>query len=98
MAAQRRLRRRSNGNGDGGAAMEVAVVVAAQQWGRSNGGGGAAMVVDRSHRRAPVKNYKRYGTKYVSYDAQLCPVIAKGLRAPNAQLTHQIVNRHHEEL
>ena len=36
--------------------------------------------------------------KYVSYDAQLCPVIAKGQRAPNAQLTHQIVDRHHEEL
>ena len=36
--------------------------------------------------------------KYVSYDAQLCPVIAKGQRAPNAQLTHQIVNRPHEEL
>ena len=36
--------------------------------------------------------------KYVSYDAQLCPVIAKGQRALNAQLTHQIVNRHHEEL
>ena len=38
------------------------------------------------------------GTKYVSYDAQLCPLIDKGQRAPNAQLTHQIVNRHHEEL
>jgi hypothetical protein len=25
--------------------------------------------------------------KYVGYDAQLCPVIAKGQRAPNAQLT-----------
>ena len=36
--------------------------------------------------------------KYVSYDAQLCPVIAKGQRAPNAQLTHQIVNLHHEDL
>ncbi len=36
--------------------------------------------------------------KYVSYDAQLCPVIAKGQKAPNAQLTHQIVDRHHEEL
>jgi hypothetical protein len=38
------------------------------------------------------------GTKNVSYDAQLCPVIAKGQRAPNAQLTHQIVDRHHEDL
>jgi len=38
------------------------------------------------------------GTKYVSYDAQLCPLIDKGQRAPNAQLTHQIVDRHHEEL
>ena len=36
--------------------------------------------------------------KYVSYDAQLCPVIAKEQRAPNAQLTHQIVDRHHEDL
>ncbi len=36
--------------------------------------------------------------KYVSYDTQLCPVIAKGQRAPNAQLTHQIVDRHHEDL
>ena len=36
--------------------------------------------------------------KYVSYDAQLCPVIAKGQRAPNAQLTHQIVDRHYEDL
>jgi hypothetical protein len=36
--------------------------------------------------------------KYVSCDAQLCPVIAKGQRAPNAQLAHQIVDRHHEEL
>jgi hypothetical protein len=32
------------------------------------------------------------------YDAQLCPVIAKGQRAPNAHLTHQIFGRHHEEL
>ena len=38
------------------------------------------------------------GTKYVSYDAQFCPVIAEGQRAPNAQLTHQIIDRHHEEL
>jgi hypothetical protein len=38
------------------------------------------------------------GTKYVSYDAQLCPLIDKGQRAPNAQLAHQIVNRHHDEL
>ncbi len=36
--------------------------------------------------------------KYVSYDAQLCLVIAKGQRAPNAQLTHQIVNRPHRGL
>ena len=44
----------------------------------------------------PVKNYVEH--KYVSYDAQLCPVIVKGQRAPNAPLTHQIVDRHHEEL
>ena len=36
--------------------------------------------------------------QHVSYDAQLCPVIAKGQRAPNAQVTCQIVNRHYEEL
>ena len=36
--------------------------------------------------------------KYVSYEAQLCPFIAKRQRAPNAQLTHQIVDRHHEKL
>ena len=36
--------------------------------------------------------------KNVSYDAQLCPIFAKGQRAPNAQLTHQIVDKHHEEL
>ncbi len=38
------------------------------------------------------------GSKNVSYDTLLCPVIAKGQRVPNAQLTHQIVDRHHEEL
>jgi hypothetical protein len=38
------------------------------------------------------------GTKYVSSDAQFCPVIAKGQRAPNEQLTYQIIDRHHEEL
>jgi hypothetical protein len=38
------------------------------------------------------------GNKNVGYEAQLCPIIAKGQRAPNAQLTHQIINRHHEEL
>ena len=38
------------------------------------------------------------GNKNVSYDAQLCPIFAKGQRAPNAQLTNQIVNRHHDEL
>jgi len=41
---------------------------------------------------------REHKIKYVSYDAQLCPDIAKGQRAPNAQLTHQIVNRHHEDL
>ena len=30
--------------------------------------------------------------------AQLCPIIAKSQRAPNAQLTCLIVNRHYEEL
>jgi hypothetical protein len=35
--------------------------------------------------------------KNVSYDAQLCPIIAKSQRAPNAQLTRQIVDRHYEE-
>ena len=36
--------------------------------------------------------------KNVTYDGQLCPVIAKGQIASNAQLTHMIVNSHHEEL
>ena len=36
--------------------------------------------------------------KNVTYDGQQCPIIAKGQRAHNAQLTHQIVNRHNEEL
>jgi hypothetical protein len=52
---------------------------------------------------APAVNTHSYqskirGTKYVSYDAQLCPLIDKGQRAPNAQVTCQIVNRHSEEL
>jgi hypothetical protein len=38
------------------------------------------------------------GPKYVSYDEQLCPLIDKGQRAPNAQVTCQIVNRYNEEL
>jgi hypothetical protein len=38
------------------------------------------------------------GTKNVSYDAQLCPVIAKGQRAPNARVTCQIFNKNYEEL
>ncbi len=38
------------------------------------------------------------GPKNVSYDAQLCPIIAKSQRAPNAQLTCQIIDRHFEEL
>ncbi len=41
---------------------------------------------------------KLLGNKNVSNDAQLCPIIAKGQRALNAQLTHQIVDRHYEEL
>jgi hypothetical protein len=36
--------------------------------------------------------------QHVSYDAQICPVIAKGQRAPNAQVTCQIVNRHYKKL
>ncbi len=41
---------------------------------------------------------KLWATKNVSYDAQLCPIIAKGQRAPNAQVTRKIVDRHYEEL
>ena len=37
------------------------------------------------------------GPKNVSYDAQLCPIIAMSQRALNAQLTRQIVDRHYEE-
>ena len=50
------------------------------------------------NRDTQIQSLKIREPKYVSYDAQLCPVIAKGQRAPNAQLTHQIVDRHHEEL
>ena len=41
---------------------------------------------------------KLWAAKNVSYDAQLCPIIAKGQRAPNAQVTRKIVDRHYEEL
>jgi hypothetical protein len=36
--------------------------------------------------------------KNVSYEAHLCPIIVKVQRAPNAQATLQIVDRHYEEL
>jgi hypothetical protein len=36
--------------------------------------------------------------KNVSYEAHLCPIIVKAQRAPNAQATLQIVDRHYEEL
>ena len=36
--------------------------------------------------------------KEISVMTQLCPLIDKGQRAPNAQVTCQIVNRHSEEL
>jgi hypothetical protein len=35
--------------------------------------------------------------KNVSYEAHLCTIIVKAQRAPNAQATLQIVNRHYEE-
>ncbi len=35
--------------------------------------------------------------KNVSYEAHLCPIIVKVQRAPNAQATLQIVDRHYEE-
>ncbi len=35
--------------------------------------------------------------KNVSNEAHLCPIIVKAQRAPNAQATLQIVNRHYEE-
>jgi hypothetical protein len=35
--------------------------------------------------------------KNVSYEAHVCPIIVKAQRAPNAQATLQIVNRHYEE-
>ena len=36
--------------------------------------------------------------KNVSYEAHLCPIIVKAQRAPNAQSTLQIVDRHYEKL
>ena len=36
--------------------------------------------------------------KNVSYEAHLCPIFVKAQRAPNAQATLQIVDRHYEEL
>ena len=36
--------------------------------------------------------------KNVSYDAQLRPIIVKSPSAPSAQATHQIANRHYEEV
>jgi hypothetical protein len=36
--------------------------------------------------------------KNVSYEAHLCPIIVKAQRAPNAQATLQIIDRHYEEL
>jgi hypothetical protein len=83
------------------------MATAAQQWRwqwwwqRSDGGAAMVEAVQRWWWTEAIVEYQSKtirGTKYVSYDAQLCPVIAKGLRAPNAQLTHQIVDRHHEEL
>ncbi len=38
------------------------------------------------------------GPKNVSYDAQLCPIIVKSPSAPSAEATHQIANRHFEEV
>jgi hypothetical protein len=38
------------------------------------------------------------GPKNVSYDKQLCPIIVKSPSAPSAQATHQITNRHYEEV
>jgi hypothetical protein len=49
------------------------------------------------HRGLPVKNNMREN-KNVSYEAHLCPIIVKAQRAPNAQATLQIVDRHYEEL
>ena len=42
--------------------------------------------------------FLRVNIMSVTYNAQLCPIIAKGQRAPNALLTHQIFDRHHEDL
>jgi hypothetical protein len=43
----------------------------------------------------PVKTIR--GNKNVSVHTQLCPIIVKAQRAPNAQSTLQIVDRHYEE-
>jgi hypothetical protein len=38
------------------------------------------------------------GPKHVSYDTQLRPIIVKSPSAPSAEATHQIANRHYEEV
>jgi hypothetical protein len=38
------------------------------------------------------------GPKNVSYDAQVCPIIVKSQGAPSAEATHQIANRHYEDV
>ena len=38
------------------------------------------------------------GPKNVSYDEQLRPIIVKSPSAPSAQATHQIANRHYEQV
>ena len=38
------------------------------------------------------------GPKNVSYDAQLHPIIVKSPGAHSAEVTHQIANRHYEEV
>jgi hypothetical protein len=50
------------------------------------------------HSNTPSTSQKLCGPKNVSYDAQLCPIIVKSPSAPSAEATHQIANRHYEEV
>jgi hypothetical protein len=49
----------------------------------------------------PIKRYQSKTIcehKNVIYEAHLCPIIVKVQRAPNAQATLQIIDRHYEVL
>jgi hypothetical protein len=54
--------------------------------------GSPAVIIDSDYQSKTICENKN-----VSYEAHLCPVIVKVQRAPNAQATLQIVDRHYEE-